>query len=84
MILVNKKHHPPSGDDEVWRLEGIGKDGAYHKNLSSCGIKTVGDFLKTYNEIGHASLKKVSLDKNFKILLITSTLQFKNKIIGSF
>ncbi|KAM7482981.1 hypothetical protein LguiB_007564 [Lonicera macranthoides] len=41
-----KKHHPPSLQDEVWRLEKIGKDGAFHKKLSSRGIYTVQDFLK--------------------------------------
>ncbi|CAA2981416.1 calmodulin-binding 60 A [Olea europaea subsp. europaea] len=28
-----KKHHPPFLSDEVWRLEKIGKDGAFHKRL---------------------------------------------------
>ncbi|XP_022961435.1 calmodulin-binding protein 60 A-like [Cucurbita moschata] len=56
---VNKKHHPPSREDEVWRLEGIGKDGAYHKNLSLHGINTVGDFVLKYDEIGWAALKKL-------------------------
>ncbi|XP_022968733.1 calmodulin-binding protein 60 G-like isoform X1 [Cucurbita maxima] len=56
---VNKKHHPPSVEDEVWRLEGIGKDGAYHKNLSSRGIKTVGAFVLKYQEIGPIALKKL-------------------------
>ncbi|KAG5007579.1 hypothetical protein JHK82_025502 [Glycine max] len=41
-----KKHHPPMLHDEVWRLEKIGKDGAFHRKLSSEGIKTVQDFLK--------------------------------------
>ncbi|KAI4347201.1 hypothetical protein L6164_008035 [Bauhinia variegata] len=41
-----KKHHPPMLHDEVWRLEKIGKDGAFHKKLSEEGIKTVQDFLK--------------------------------------
>ncbi|XP_054794684.1 protein SAR DEFICIENT 1-like [Prosopis cineraria] len=41
-----KKHHPPMLDDEVWRLEKIGKEGAFHKKLSSAHIKTVQDFLK--------------------------------------
>ncbi|KAH6758370.1 hypothetical protein C2S51_018605 [Perilla frutescens var. frutescens] len=40
-----KKHHPPSLTDEVWRLEKIGKDGAFHKRLSKEGIRTVQDFL---------------------------------------
>ncbi|KAH6799160.1 hypothetical protein C2S51_035644 [Perilla frutescens var. frutescens] len=43
-----KKHHPPALDDEVWRLEKIGKGGAFHQKLSSQGIKTVQDFLKLY------------------------------------
>ena len=33
-------------DDDVWRLEKIGKDGAFHNKLKSEGIKTVQDFLK--------------------------------------
>ncbi|KAK7358268.1 hypothetical protein VNO77_00194 [Canavalia gladiata] len=41
-----KKHHPPMLNDHVWRLEKIGKDGAFHKKLSSEGINTVQDFLK--------------------------------------
>ncbi|CAE5964047.1 unnamed protein product [Arabidopsis arenosa] len=41
-----KKHHPPMLEDEVWRLEKIGKDGAFHKKLSSKHINTVQDFLK--------------------------------------
>ncbi|KAK7320046.1 hypothetical protein RJT34_04776 [Clitoria ternatea] len=41
-----KKHHPPMLQDEVWRLEKIGKDGAFHKKLSSHGIKTVQQFLQ--------------------------------------
>ncbi|PON93334.1 Calmodulin-binding protein [Trema orientale] len=40
-----KKHHPPSLSDEVWRLEKIGKDGAFHKRLSQENIYTVKDFL---------------------------------------
>ncbi|KAJ4712268.1 Calmodulin binding protein-like [Melia azedarach] len=40
-----KKHHPPSLFDEVWRLEKIGKDGAFHKRLSRENINTVKDFL---------------------------------------
>ncbi|XP_054822616.1 protein SAR DEFICIENT 1-like isoform X2 [Prosopis cineraria] len=41
-----KKHHPPVLQDEVWRLEKIGKDGAFHKKLSSEGINNVQEFLK--------------------------------------
>ncbi|KAG5041735.1 hypothetical protein AAZX31_05G222300 [Glycine max] len=41
-----KKHYPPKLNDEVWRLEKIGKDGAFHKKLSKEGINSVQDFLK--------------------------------------
>ncbi|KAF6173652.1 hypothetical protein GIB67_023011 [Kingdonia uniflora] len=41
-----KKHYPPSLDDEIWRLEKIGKDGAFHSRLVSNGICTVQDFLR--------------------------------------
>ncbi|XP_027357377.1 protein SAR DEFICIENT 1-like [Abrus precatorius] len=41
-----KKHHPPMLHDDIWRLEKIGKDGAFHRKLSSAGIKTVQEFLK--------------------------------------
>ncbi|KAJ6375820.1 hypothetical protein OIU77_000726 [Salix suchowensis] len=41
-----KKHHPPALQDEVWRLEKIGKDGAFHKKLAAARINTVQDFLK--------------------------------------
>ncbi|CAA2984227.1 protein SAR DEFICIENT 1-like [Olea europaea var. sylvestris] len=43
-----KKHHPPALEDEVWRLEKIGKDGTFHRKLSLKGIKTVQDFLKSF------------------------------------
>ncbi|CAN4086679.1 unnamed protein product [Withania somnifera] len=41
-----KKHYPPALGDEVWRLEKIGKEGTFHKKLSSKNINTVQDFLK--------------------------------------
>ncbi|XP_011659640.1 calmodulin-binding protein 60 C isoform X2 [Cucumis sativus] len=47
---LNKKHHPPRGDDEVWRLEGIGRNGKYHKHLTSHGILNVDGFVKAYRE----------------------------------
>ncbi|KAJ0989570.1 hypothetical protein J5N97_007926 [Dioscorea zingiberensis] len=40
-----KKHYPPALMDEVWRLEKIGKDGAFHKRLSNESVNTVKDFL---------------------------------------
>ncbi|XP_074579738.1 protein SAR DEFICIENT 1-like [Curcuma longa] len=41
-----RKHYPPALDDEVWRLEKIGKDGAFHKKLASAKIHNVQEFLK--------------------------------------
>ncbi|XP_068321296.1 calmodulin-binding protein 60 B-like isoform X2 [Pyrus communis] len=41
-----KKHYPPALNDEVWRLEKIGKDGSFHKRLNKAGIVTVEDFLR--------------------------------------
>ncbi|MED6184306.1 hypothetical protein PIB30_046177 [Stylosanthes scabra] len=46
---VYKKHHPPNLFDEVWRLEKIGKDGAFHKRLSREKIYSVKDFLTLLN-----------------------------------
>ncbi|CAN0914105.1 Calmodulin-binding protein 60 B [Linum grandiflorum] len=43
-----KKHHPPKLGDEVWRLERIAKEGAFHKRLASNGIKSVKEFLQAY------------------------------------
>ncbi|KAF7806118.1 calmodulin-binding protein 60 A isoform X1 [Senna tora] len=44
-----RKHHPPSLFDEVWRLEKIGKDGAFHKRLARERINSVKDFLTLLN-----------------------------------
>ncbi|KDO38207.1 hypothetical protein CISIN_1g042429mg, partial [Citrus sinensis] len=41
-----KKHHPQMLEDEVWRLEKIGRSGTFYKKLTASGIKTVQDFLK--------------------------------------
>ncbi|XP_042486303.1 calmodulin-binding protein 60 D-like [Macadamia integrifolia] len=41
-----KKHYPPALNDEVWRLEKIGKDGSFHKRLTKAAIFTVEDFLR--------------------------------------
>lgn len=41
-----KKHYPPALNDEVWRLEKIGKDGSFHKKLNHNGIFSVEDFLR--------------------------------------
>lgn len=41
-----KKHYPPALSDDVWRLNKIGKDGAFHKKLNKAGIFTVEDFMR--------------------------------------
>ncbi|KAM0921801.1 hypothetical protein ACQ4PT_006716 [Festuca glaucescens] len=45
-----EKHYPPLLDDEVWRLERIGKNGAYHQALSGSGIYTVQKLLQSYKK----------------------------------
>ncbi|CAI7854562.1 unnamed protein product [Closterium sp. NIES-54] len=40
------RHYPPKLNDEVWRLDKIGKDGAFHKRLNQSAIVTVEDFLR--------------------------------------
>ncbi|KGN63613.2 calmodulin-binding protein 60 A isoform X1 [Cucumis sativus] len=62
-----KKHHPPTLQDEVWRLQKISKDGAYHKRLSQEKIETVKDFLtqlyvqpsRLRNILGHGMSTKM-------------------------
>ncbi|MCD7447701.1 hypothetical protein HAX54_032894 [Datura stramonium] len=44
-LLRNKKRYPPSATDDVWRLEHIYINGAFHNRLIVNGIKTVEDFL---------------------------------------
>ncbi|XP_076960536.1 calmodulin-binding protein 60 A-like [Bidens hawaiensis] len=53
-----KKHHPPYLSDEVWRLEKIGKDGAFHKRLNKEKIKTVKDFL-AFSYLDPARLRNI-------------------------
>lgn len=43
-----KKSDIPNLDDEVFRLKGIAKNGAFHKVLKRSGIHTVKDFLRMY------------------------------------
>ncbi|PIN23184.1 hypothetical protein CDL12_04097 [Handroanthus impetiginosus] len=40
-----KKHDHPALSVEVWRLKNIGKDGAFHKRLSTERVNSVQDFL---------------------------------------
>ncbi|KAF8038863.1 hypothetical protein BT93_B1423 [Corymbia citriodora subsp. variegata] len=56
--VLNKKHHPPSLSDEVWRLEKVAKHGPLHKRMISRGINTVQDFLQLY-EADASSLRNI-------------------------
>ncbi|KAK6915654.1 Calmodulin binding protein, C-terminal domain [Dillenia turbinata] len=53
-----KKHYPPALNDEIWRLEGIAKDGRSHSKLESSGIRTVQDFLQ-FCSIDSISLRRI-------------------------
>ena len=64
-----KKHYPPALSDEVWRLEKIGKDGPFHKRLSTAGIFTVEEFLRLVVR-DQQKLRKVSLDFGSKIKML--------------
>ncbi|KAI3454545.1 hypothetical protein Pfo_011208 [Paulownia fortunei] len=48
--IMSKKCYPPSLDDEVWRLEKIGKGGPYHRRLRERNIETVKDFLTEFTK----------------------------------
>ncbi|KAL5543611.1 hypothetical protein UlMin_007395 [Ulmus minor] len=48
-VGLTRKHEPPMGHDEVWRLVNIGKDGVFHKRLASFHINTVLDFLNLFD-----------------------------------
>jgi hypothetical protein len=49
-LAANEKRHPPSLDDELYRLEEISRDGVYHRRLKEVKINKVEDFLKALNE----------------------------------
>ncbi|KAF7817959.1 calmodulin-binding protein 60 D-like [Senna tora] len=66
-----KKHHPPSLDDDIWRLEKIAKDGTTHKRLSLHGIKTVKDLLQLYIISPSSLQEKVGNIPNKSWLAIT-------------
>ncbi|XP_071696847.1 calmodulin-binding protein 60 B-like isoform X2 [Rutidosis leptorrhynchoides] len=61
-----KKHHPPSLDDDIWRLEKISKDGAFRKRLAEKGIRTVKHFLQMY-VTNESSLRKILGESCIKI-----------------
>ncbi|KAK6911637.1 Calmodulin binding protein, C-terminal domain [Dillenia turbinata] len=53
-----QKSYPPALGDEIWRLEGIAKDGPSHSKLESCGIRTIQDFMQFYS-IDSISLRRI-------------------------
>ncbi|KAF8399321.1 hypothetical protein HHK36_015186 [Tetracentron sinense] len=81
-----KKHHPPSLIDEVWRLENIGKDGAFHMRLKRESIYTVKDFLTVF-WTDTPRLRNVTLHFSFPItyfgLSINLLLFSSEKILGT-
>ncbi|KAJ3683430.1 hypothetical protein LUZ60_013657 [Juncus effusus] len=56
---LNKKHYPPSLDDDVWRLDNIARDGQFHKRLRDNGINKVQDFLRFFVNSGPDELQKI-------------------------
>lgn len=41
-----RKHYPPVLGDDVWRLEKIGKEGAFHRKLTQHNVRNVQEFLR--------------------------------------
>lgn len=41
-----RKHYPPVLADDVWRLEKIGKEGAFHRKLRRSNVGTVQEFVR--------------------------------------
>ncbi|XP_078153620.1 uncharacterized protein LOC144548781 isoform X2 [Carex rostrata] len=62
--LSYEKHYPPMLDDDVWRLEGIGKNGKYHQRLMEENIKCVQDFLKLLNKNPSVLKEILKMPKN--------------------
>jgi hypothetical protein len=62
---ATKKNLYPSPQDPVYKLRRIAKDGDRHKLLEQNGIKTVEDFVLSYNQ-SHEDLRKVYMPSNFE------------------
>nr|CAB3466141.1 unnamed protein product [Digitaria exilis] len=69
----NEKSESPRLYDDVYRIETIARDGAYHQRLQEANIHTVQDFLKALNK-----------DPNelYKILQMKKKGKFWSKMIG--
>ncbi|CAN6361257.1 unnamed protein product [Urochloa humidicola] len=59
----NEKRHPPRLDDDLFRLEEIGKDGVHHKRLQDVKINKVEGFLKALNEDSDKLRKILKMEK---------------------
>ena len=77
-FTVYKKHYPPALNDEVWRLEKIGKDGSFHKRLNKAGICTVEDFLRLVVRDSQRlrNVRMLHFPVKFKSLYITVLIIF--------
>ncbi|KAJ1265757.1 hypothetical protein BS78_08G099900 [Paspalum vaginatum] len=62
----NEKSNSPRLDDDVYRLDAIAKDGAYHKRLQEANIHTVQDFLKALNKDPDELYKILKMGKKGK------------------
>jgi hypothetical protein len=49
-VAANEKSNSPKLDEDVYRIEAIARDGAYHQRLQGANIHTVQDFLKALNK----------------------------------
>lgn len=79
-----KKHYPPALNDEVWRLEKIGKDGSFHKRLNKSGIFTVEDFLRLVvrdpQKLRNVRISKFSCKDVFFFVCFFSLLWYTNLV----
>lgn len=66
-------------EDDVWRLEKIGKHGIFHKKLEAEGINTVQDFLKLF-VVNPMKLRGVNLFPNSKCL-IYANIKFSYQLL---
>jgi hypothetical protein len=69
---VYKKHYPPALNDDVWRLDKIGKDGAFHKRLNQAGLWTVEHFLRLV-VMDPQRLRNVSLSTTLEDIVTVNT-----------
>ncbi|KAK9069648.1 hypothetical protein SSX86_011552 [Deinandra increscens subsp. villosa] len=66
-----KKHHPPALGDDIWRLEKVAQNGAFHQRLASNGIRTVKHLLQMYytNELSLRKILSGSSNKTWETII---------------